>query len=84
MPFEYHHRTFPFEVSHELGHTVFGWYTYQYMYMIWHHVTFYNFYSFPFTQIFYDLLDVFSQFFIDYFPSILWCKCNTVLNHTQG
>ena len=38
---------------------------------------FYNFYSFPLTQIFYDLLDIFSQLFIDYFSTVLRCK-NTV------
>ena len=79
MPFKYHHRTFPFEVSHEMGYTVFGRYTYQNMYMIRHHMPFYNFYTFPLTQIFYDLLDIFSQFFIDYFPTVLWCKNDVIL-----
>ena len=40
--------------------THFRWDTYQDVYMIWHHIPFYDFYTFPFTQIFNDFSYIFS------------------------
>ena len=47
--------------------------------MIWHHMTFNNFYTFPFTKIFNYFLNIRSQFIVNYFSSILWCKYDMIL-----
>ena len=51
------------------------------MHVVWHRMPLYYFYSFPLAQIFDDLLDIFSQFFVDDFSPILWCK-NDVIRAT--
>ena len=49
MHIKYHQWTFSFQVSHYTWNTIFWWNWQQQMYMIWHYVTFYYFYSFIFT-----------------------------------
>ena len=47
MSLKNHHCAFSFEIPRETGHTHFRWDTYQDVYMIWHHIPFYDFYTFP-------------------------------------
>ena len=79
MPFKYHHRTFPFEVSHELGYTVFGRYTYQNMHMIRHHMPFDDLYPFPFTQVFQNISYIRPELIVDDFPAVFWCEHDMIL-----
>ena len=51
------------------------------MYMIRHHMPFYNLDPFPFTEISCDLLDIFPQLIVNYFSSVLWCGNNMILAH---
>ena len=39
----------------------------------------YDFYSFPLTQVFDDLLDILSQLLVDNFSPVLWGKYDMVL-----
>lgn len=44
---------------------------------------FYDFYFHFFTQLTQNLTYTFSQLIVYYFPPILRCKCDTILNHTE-
>lgn len=44
---------------------------------------FYDFYFHFFTQLTQNLTYTFSQLIVYYFPPILWCKYDTILNHTD-
>lgn len=43
----------------------------------------YYFYSFLFAQFPDDFTYIFFDLTVYFFPSILWCKCNGILNHTD-
>ena len=45
---------------------------------------FYDLYSLPFAQSPQDFSYGFPFLLVEYFPTVLWRECNTVLNHTQG
>ncbi len=51
------------------------------MYMIGHHIPFYYFYTFPFTQIPYDLLDIFPQLVVYDFSSVFRGEYYVILAH---
>ena len=84
MPLEYHHGSFPFSISHELGYAIFRRYAQKQMLVVRHHVPLYNLYAFPFAQILYDLLYVFSQCIVNYLSAILWCKDGMILTYPFG
>ena len=78
---EDHHRTLPFQVSHELRDAIFGRYTYQKVHMIWHHVSLYDFHSFPFTQILDYVSYIRSELVVYYFPAVFGRKHDMILAH---
>ena len=78
---EDHHRTLPFQVSHELRDAIFGRYTYQKVHMIWYHVSLYDFHSFPFTQILDYVSDIRSELVVYYFPAVFGRKHDMILAH---
>lgn len=53
------------------------------MNVIGHPMSFYDFYSFIYTQLFYNISNTFFVLIIDRFSSILRSELNTILNHTD-
>ena len=75
---EYHHCTFP-RIPHKTRHTHFRRDTHQDVYIIWHHISFYDFCFFPFTQSSDTFPDIFSSLILDYFSPIFRRKYYVVL-----
>ena len=51
------------------------------VYMVYHHVSFKDFYTFIFAQSFYIFLQIPAILCIYCFPSILWCKNDVIFAH---
>ena len=75
----YHQTAFSFQKSHESWHTHLWRDTYQHMNMIGAYFRFYDFYSFPPTQLPKYCPDLNPFLFIKYFPSVFWCKHHMIL-----
>ena len=76
---EYHQRTFPFQVAHEICHTDFRRDGHQHVDMIRHQMPFQNLNPFIFAEALQNFFYTFTELCEDYFPSIFWSKDDMIL-----
>ena len=74
MPIKYHQTTFAFQISHKLRHTMLWQNTYQYVYVIYHQMSFDYFDSFVITQLPQDLPDAFLVLPVYCLSAVFRCK----------